>query len=120
MSNAIAITIAADLPEGLLAQKARDLGAALTRAGVPVHAPTSAVGAGERGVAAAIGKLVVDQLVGPAAKALLETLKHVLVRDKTISLELTRPDGAKIKLDAKNIGSAEAAAFVGAARDALG
>ena len=120
MSETLEITIVADLPEGILAQKARDLGAALTSAGVPAHAPATAARSGERGVATAIGKLVVDQLVGPAAKTLLETLKGILIRDKAVTIELTRADGAKIKLDAKNITSAEAAGFLGVARDALG
>jgi hypothetical protein len=42
------------------------------------------------------------------------------VRERSLKIVLSKPDGTKVEIDAKNVGSAEVAAFLGAAKDALG
>ena len=120
MPHILEIAIEGDLPPGLLAEKARGLRGDHLRAGVAAQAAPNATRPDERGAAAALGKFVLDSLAEPAAKALLDAIKRLVLRDRSIKVVLTRPDGAKVEIEAKNVASAEVAAFIGLARDSLG
>lgn len=113
------IAVAADLPQGRIDTLARDLGRDLSRSGMRVSPVEAAPVAGERGALAVLGNLLVDGLSGKLGSAALDVLKAYLVRERTLRLKVTRPDGAVFEFDAKNIDSAKAAEFLSLAKKAL-
>ena len=111
MATQLGLTLTADLPAQRLDALARDLARDLSRSGMarakPAELPT---GPGERGVGAKIGELLLDAIggaglktVAEVAKGLTDVLKAYLVREKSLKIELTLPDGTKLSLDAKNM-----------------
>jgi hypothetical protein len=115
-----ALHLEADLPPGLIAQQSRALAAALQAAGTATAPAERATATGERGGALELGKLVLEQIAGPVGKALLDPLKAFLLRDRTVKIVLVKPDGSRVEIDAKNVGSAEIAAVLDQAKAALG
>ena len=107
----VAISLTAKLPDARLDALARDLARDLGRTGAvraaPAEAPTQP---GERGVAAAIGEILLEaaggagaKLAAEAAKAVADVLKAYLVRERSLKIVITRPDGSRLEIDAKNM-----------------
>lgn len=110
-TRALQLTVSAGIPPARLDALTRDLARDLTRSGavkaMPIVAPPAP---GERGVAAKIGEVLLEAIGGAGLKTVAETakilgevLKAYLVREKTLKIELTMPDGTKVVLDAKNM-----------------
>lgn len=115
-----ALHLEADLPPGLVAQQSRALADALRAAGTATTPAERAATAGERGGALELGKLVLEQIAGPVGKGLLDPLKAFLLRDRTVTVVLVKPDGSRVEITAKNVGSAEIAAVLDQAKSTLG
>jgi hypothetical protein len=110
---ALASELAPDRLDGLARDLMRDLG----RVGTPVRPIVGPPGTGERGVMTAVGKFVMDSLLGSkTAAALLEVIKTYIAREKTLRLSLIKPDGTKIEIDVKNVSSTAVAEFLGAVK----
>ncbi|MGB8843543.1 MAG: hypothetical protein WCC64_21010 [Aliidongia sp.] len=120
MAGNFELELLGDLPPGLMAQKARQLAVALGRAGLDVTPHETQPQPGQRGIVQELAKFAVKHLVGPISDKLLTGLKQFFVREQNVVVELTRPDGAKIRLEAKNVESEKVAAFIRLADDALG
>ncbi len=118
--NATRMIVAADLPQARLDALARDLARDLGRVGVRATAEEAKAGPGERGVLTAIGQFIVDGLGGKVAAGVLDLLKAYISREKSFAVTINRPDGTRIEISSKNVGSREVAAFLGLARDAAG
>jgi ribosomal protein L14 len=110
-TSALQLTVSAGVSPARLDALTRDLARDLTRSGAFKAKPIEVqAGPGERGVAAKIGELLLEAIggaglktVAETAKVLGEVLKAYLVREKTLKIELTLPDGTKVVLDAKNM-----------------
>lgn len=122
-TKAMAVSLSANLPPARLDALARDLARDLARTGTvraaPAETPTEA---GERGVASQLGELVLEALGGAgvkvaaeAAKSIAEVLKAYLVREKSLKIVMTRPDGTKLEIDARNVSVNAIAAALAAA-----
>jgi hypothetical protein len=114
------LQVVSDLPPGLIAQEARQLEASLGRAGLTVKPDKAQAQPGQRGVLVDLAILVVERSLAPIGEKLLDGLKQYFIREQNVIVELTRPDGAKIRIDAKNVGSEKVAAFLDIAKGALG
>ena len=113
----IAFNLAGELAPDRLDILTRDMMRDFGSAGMLARPVETPVGPGERGVMSSIGKFVVETLFsGKTATALLEVLKAYLSRERTLRISVIKPDGTKLEIDAKNIGSAVVAEFLGAAR----
>ena len=119
MIGPITLSVDDGLPEARRVALARALAQDLSRAGAVAAPAQGAAAKGERGLVAEIGKLVIDKLGGSVATGALDVLKSYFIRERSLKLVLTRPDGSKIEVDAKNVDGADVAAFIGAARGAL-
>lgn len=114
------LQVSADLPDSRLDALARELARDLSRAGLRAAPVESPAGKGERGVLAELGKLAASWAGKLPVATIVETVKSYLVRERSLRLKLTRPDGSSFELDAKNIDSREAAAWLGLVRDTPG
>jgi len=114
------LQVLGDLPPGLIAQEARQLEVSLGRAGLKARPHETQAQPGQKGVVAGLANLIVEYSLGPIGEKLLDGIKQYFVREQKVIVELTRPDGAKIRIEAKNVGSEKVAAFLGVAKDALG
>jgi hypothetical protein len=120
MIGSVDLQISSDMSQGLLAQVTTELAQDLERAGVAVRTAGAPAKAGERGTLAVVGKLILEQIGSKGIGLVADTLKGFVIRDRTIKVSLTRPDGAKIEFDAKNIDARAISAFLDAAKGALG
>lgn len=120
MFGIVELQVSSDLPPGLMIQVAQQLVEDLERAGVIIRPAERSAGSGERGVLSDAGKIALEWIGGPAVRPIIETVKAFLVRDRSLRISVTRPDGAKMEVDAKNIDSEAVATFLGLARDTLG
>ena len=119
----LAVSLTASLTPARLDALTRDLARDLARSGVVRAAPAEAkTGPGERGVAAKIGEVVLDAVGGAgvkvaaeAARAIADVLKAYLLRERSLRIVLTRPDGSKIEVDARNMSVDAIAAMLAAA-----
>lgn len=122
-TKAMTVSLSANLPPARLDALARELACDLARTGAVRAAPAEApTGEGERGVASKIGELVLEELGGAgvkvaagAAKSITEVLKAYLLREKSLKIVLTRPDGTKVEINAKNVSVDAIAATLAAA-----
>jgi hypothetical protein len=119
MVESYEVRIAGNLPPGLIAQKARELGIFLNQQGVATRPAEQAAKPGGKGVLADLGTLIVDHAVGPAWDAFLDLLKRYVLRERGVEVVLTRPDGARIAIITKNVGGKEVAEIVELAKGAL-
>jgi hypothetical protein len=109
---AVEAELAPDRLDGLTRDLIRDLG----RVGMQARAVETLAGPGDRGVMTSIGKFVVETLWGgKTATALLDVLKAYLSRESSLRISIIKPDGTKIEIDTKNVGSGVVAKFLGAA-----
>jgi hypothetical protein len=121
-----ALALTAKLPPARLDALTRELARDLSRTGKVKARPAEAVaGPGERGVAAKIGEILFDAVGGgvakagaEAVKAAAEVIKAYLLREKSLSIVLTRPDGGKIEINAKNVSVEAIAAALAAVQAA--
>jgi hypothetical protein len=120
MTGGFELQVLSDLPPGLIAQEARQLEAALGRAGLSAKPYKMSAQPGQKGILEDFTKLVLEHTLVPIGLRLLDGLRQYFVREQRVVVELTRPDGAKIKVDAKNVGSEKVAAFLSVANEALG
>ena len=120
MADRIGLLVTGDVPPGRIAEETRDLAATLARLGVTAAPPPNHASAGEKGILATLGALAIAQALPAIGDALLDGLKRYFTRDRSVVVELARPDGTKIRIEAKNVGSAAVRAFLGLARDTLG
>lgn len=118
--SGITCSVEADLAPSQLDGLARDLRRDLSRAGARAQPVEMPAGPGERGVVANIGWFFIEAVGAKTATAVLEVVKAYLTREKTLRLSLTKPDGTKIEIDAKNVSSARVAEFLGVARSITG
>lgn len=119
MSGGFVLQVVGELAPGLIGQEARDLALTLVRVGLASEPKRSSAAPGERGVISTIGALIVEK--GPAAgKALLDGFTRYFTRERSVAIDVTRPDGAKIRIEAKNVHSDEVSRFFAAAQDSLG
>lgn len=112
-NSSVALGLSADLSEGRLADLTRSLARDLSSIGIGrAYAPTFQSQPGERGIAAAIGTILIDALhgsgktVAECTNKFLEVLKVYMMREKTLAVDVALPDGTKFTLNSKNIGSA--------------
>jgi hypothetical protein len=116
----ISVILEAELAPPRLDGLTRDLMRDLGRAGVPAQPAEAPAGPGERGVMASVGTFVIDQLGGKTAAAVLDVAKAYLTREQSLHISMVKPDGTKIDIDAKNVGSAAVAEFLSAAKTVTG
>lgn len=119
MAESYEVRVAGNLPPGLIAQRARELGVFLNQQGLATRAAEQAAKPGERGVLTDLGRLIVDHVVGPAGEALLDALKRYVLRERSVEVELTEPGGRKVAIKTKNVDGKEVADIVELARAAL-
>ena len=103
MAGEVLLTLeCADFDASRLQGLAGDLARSLREEGVGEAAPHRGEGgAGQKGDAVSIGTIVLTLIqTGGVAVTLLQVLKAYLARKSTMSFELTRPDGQKLRLDA--------------------
>src|SRR5262245_3436569 len=89
----LVLQLSADLPDAQLMRLARDMQADLSRAGLDTHAAEKPPAPGERGLLADVTKLVVDQVLGGAAGAVLDCLKAYFNREPSLKIAIRRQDG---------------------------
>jgi hypothetical protein len=112
----IAFALEADLAPDRLNKLTRDLMGDLGRVGMRSRPMETPGAPGERGVMTVIGKFVIETLFsGKTATALLDVLKAYLARERSLRISIIKPDGTKIEIDTKNVGSAAVAQFLDAA-----
>jgi hypothetical protein len=117
----IELQLGGDLSDGLIAATSLRLARDLEREGMPAHLPVpEAAPHGARGTTGSLGRLVLDAVSGKLLVTALETLKGYLIRDRSLKVTLTLPDGRKVEIDSKNVDSAEVKHFVDVAKAALG
>jgi hypothetical protein len=122
-TKSMTVSLSANLPPARLDALARDLARDLARTGAVRASPAEAPpGEGERGVASKIGELVLEALGGAgvkvaaeAAKSITEVLKAYLLREKSLKIIVTQPDGTKTEINAKNVSINSIAAVLAAA-----
>jgi hypothetical protein len=100
------VSLSGELSPERLASLTRDLNRNLSRAGVPASLVAQPPSAGERGDAVTIGQIALGLISGGALTAVIECLKAYFVRERTLVVKLTRPDGQQIEVNAKNIDDA--------------
>jgi hypothetical protein len=62
---------------------------------------------GEKGVETDIGSIVLTLLSSGTVTSIIETVKAWLLRDESLAVEFRSEDGTKVKLNAKNLSSAQ-------------
>lgn len=113
----ITFSLAAELAPARLDDLTLDLMRDLGRIGTQARPVEAQARPGERGVVSTIGNFVIETLLsGKSAAALLEVLKAYVAREKSLRVSITKPDGTKVEIDAKNVGSATVAEFLGAVK----
>jgi hypothetical protein len=68
---------------------------------IPAEIPSGDVAKGSKGEPVTIGLIILKGI--PAIVALCGVLKAYFSRQPSLSIEIVKPDGTKIKLEAKNI-----------------
>jgi hypothetical protein len=114
------IALSADISPARLDALTRDFARDLGRSGMSARPAEGKPEPGERGLLTEIGKLVIDHVSGGLVGGAMDVVKAYLVREKSLRLVVTRPDGTHIEIDARNVGSDAVAAFLGAARHVAG
>lgn len=105
------------LPQERIARLTRDLARDLAREGIaggPVEHPAAP---GERGEPVTLGVLALALIKSGAVVALVRCLQAYLAREPSLSVELQRSDGSRLKVTAQNLGSAEFRRLVEAASE---
>ena len=119
MAESYEVRVAGDLPPGLIAQKAGQLGVFLNQQGVATRPAEQAAEPGEKGVLADLGTLIVDHAVGPVGEALLDALKRYVLRERSVEVVLTEPGGRRVAIKTKNVDGKDVAEIVELAKAAL-
>jgi hypothetical protein len=91
--------------DAALVQTTRDLQRDLARLSVPARAVENPGRPGDRGDTFSLGQLAVDLVTSGSLTALIECVKAYLVRDKSLSIGLRRPDGLYVEMTSHNIDS---------------
>jgi hypothetical protein len=113
----LTFALSAELAPARLDGLSRELIRELGRAGVPAKPVEAKAGPGERGVLSTVGSFVIDTLTnGKAIEMATSIVKAYLAREKSLHVSVVKSDGTKIEIDAKNVGSAAVAEFLGAAK----
>ena len=111
----LTVALEAELAPERLDGLTRDLMLDLNQLGMRAQPVEAVLGPGERGVMAEIGRFVIEALLGGNAAAnLLDVIKAYLSRERTLRVSISKPDGTRIEVDAKNIDSGVVAQFLGA------
>jgi hypothetical protein len=97
----------ANLPDARLARLARDLQRDLSRAGVQTQAVEAPSAPGERGEPITLGVLTLAFVTGGTVKAAIECFKTYLSREHALTINLTRPDGIQVEVNARNVDAAD-------------
>jgi len=84
---------------------ARKLAADLRHRGIQAEESYHTNAQGTRGEVLAIGQLALVFLTGGAATALIECIRAYLLRDDTLSIDVSTKDGKKITINSKNVSS---------------
>src|SRR5262245_57071157 len=111
MTENAAVVVTANLPPARLDALTRELVRDLSRTGaLKARTVEKPAGPGERGTLGEVGKFFVDAVGGAtvkagaeAVKAVAEVLKAYLLREKSMSLAVSRPDGTKVEISWKNM-----------------
>jgi len=99
----LTVSLSANLPDARLARLTRDLERDLSRAGVqarPVEAPSVP---GERGEPITLGVIALALITHGAVTALIQCFKAYLSREPALTIRLTRPDGTRVEVNARNV-----------------
>ena len=99
----LTVSLSANLPDARLARLTRDLERDLSRAGVqarPVEAPSVP---GERGEPITLGVIALALITHGAVTALIQCFKAYLSREPALTIKFTRPDGAQVEVNARNV-----------------
>jgi hypothetical protein len=105
--TSLTVSLSADIPDARLAQLTRDLERDLSRAGIrarPVETPPVP---GQRGEPITLGVLALALISGGTVKALIDCLKTYLSREHTLTIKLTRADGKRVDVTARNVDTSE-------------
>lgn len=106
--SVVARVHAEDLPEEALQGFVRELSIALNdQRGLTAELPSRAAAVGERGDPVALGTLVITFLSSGAAVAFLEVARAYFERRGSMSIELTRTDGRKVRIRADSMKRSE-------------
>ena len=117
---AITFALEAELSPTRLDELTRQLMRDLSRIGIAASLTERPSDPGERGVLTSIGNFVVNTLSSSkVAEAALGIIKAYFAREKSLHLSLTKADGTKIEIDAKNVSSATVADFLHSAKSIL-
>src|SRR3954454_24572415 len=103
------LTMRAELSDTRLDALARELARDLSRVGVKAKQAEAKGNPGERGVLSIIGQFGLDGIGGKLSASVLDVLKAYITREKSFSFTLSKPDGTKMEITAKNVGSADVA-----------
>jgi len=113
--------VAADLDPGDLHELALDLRHSLvTEAGVEAELRAGSAPEATRGDLLSIGTLAVTFLSSGAAVALLNVFKAYFDRSSSVTVELERPDGAKLTVKAGDLRAGQLERTLSLAQDFLG
>ena len=89
-------------------------------AALEAHLVEDAPAVGARGDAVSVGTLALTFLSSGAAVAMFGVLRAMFERDRNIRIELGRPDGATLAIEAKNMEPAEIGESTKLAREFFG
>ena len=99
----LTVSLSANLPDARLARLTRDLEHDLSRAGIqarPIEAPSAP---GERGEPVTLGVLTLALIKSGAVTALVQCFRAYLSREPALTIKFTRPDGAQVEVNARNV-----------------
>jgi hypothetical protein len=104
----------------MIQERARNLAAALSAAGIPARQAEGTRSPGARGGELLLGAVLLEPVGKFVVQTLLDRLRAFLTGERSMKVTLKRPDGAEITIEAKNIGHAEVRDWLETARESLG
>jgi hypothetical protein len=103
MNDPLTVSLSAPLPDARIAGLTRDLERDLNRQGIKAQPVETAPAPGEKGEPITLGVLALALVTGGSIKALIECLKAYVSREPSLTFKLTRPDGAQVEVNARNV-----------------
>lgn len=119
-NSPLTLTLQADLPGVRLAELTRDLSRDLSRIGISAVPADARPEPGDRGGAVSVGEIIIALITSGAIKAAIDCLRAYLVRERSLALQLSFPNGRRLAITAKNLGTPEVVEALQSAVSTLG
>ena len=103
----LTVSLSADLSNGRLAQLTDDLERDLSRAGIEARSVQAPSLPGEKGEPITLGVLILTLVTSGAIKALIGCLKTYISQEPSLVINLKRPDGTQVTVNARNVNAPE-------------